>query len=218
MDRRLIGALIGIIAATFCWCGDMYFYKKHKGDLFELNKKKYLALFGGIIASVFGGILLGLYDFSKWDILKELIMMNSICFLGYLDHRERIVPNKYLLALLQVFFLIMIIQSILTAYRGGDIAGIWIVSLAGAAYCFACMFAGYFISKGGVGAGDIKLFTLCGFTLGFRRAFALMLLAFFLAAIYSIVQLLRKKVKVKDQFPMVPFIAVSSILIVYAGV
>lgn len=80
------------------------------------------------------------------------------------------------------------------------------------------LFIGFIISfliakiTKGLGEGDIGLFSLCCFSLGYNYALYLIALSFILAAIYSIYMILIKNIKIKV-IPFAPFISLSTIMI-----
>jgi leader peptidase (prepilin peptidase)/N-methyltransferase len=73
------------------------------------------------------------------------------------------------------------------------------------------------ISKGGMGMGDVKLYALLGFVLGFK----LVLLSFFLSTLFGAViggfALIFKIVKRKQPIPFGPFIAAGTLMAYYWG-
>lgn len=63
-----------------------------------------------------------------------------------------------------------------------------------------------FGTRGGIGMGDIKLFSGIGFLLGVRAVCFCMVLTFFCSALASSVLLIAKRKKLKDSLPLGPFI------------
>jgi len=66
-----------------------------------------------------------------------------------------------------------------------------------------------FLSKGGLGMGDVKLYAAIAFYSGISAACIILLFSFILCAITFIPFLLLKKIKIKDAFPMGGFIFVG---------
>ena len=75
----------------------------------------------------------------------------------------------------------------------------------------------HFISKGGVGMGDVKLFAVIGFYVGNGSIMAAAFLSVMAGAVYSITMLLFKKIKLKEEIPFAPFIFVGTILTMALG-
>ncbi len=100
----------------------------------------------------------------------SLISLFSIILVT--DLRFMIIPNKILLFFLPVFILFRICQPLEPWWSGitGAIAGYGIIALI------------IILSRGGMGAGDMKLFGLLGLLLGFPN----ILLAFFMAILIGL--------------------------------
>ena len=71
--------------------------------------------------------------------------------------------------------------------------------------------------KGGLGMGDVKLAAVLGWYLGGALIWFDLVISLSLAAIYSIVQLIRKKLNMKDSIPLAPFFSVGTVLILLLG-
>lgn len=76
----------------------------------------------------------------------------------------------------------------------------------------------YLLSRGGMGAGDVKLMAVLGFFLGGSVIISVMVLAVFCSAIYSIVNLIRKKTSLKAEIPFAPFVMIGTVLAMALGV
>ena len=68
------------------------------------------------------------------------------------------------------------------------------------------LFVGNLICKKGMGYGDIKLFGVIGYYVGPQTVLGVLFFSLLFAAVYSILLLLMKKIKAKDEIPFVPFI------------
>ncbi len=93
----------------------------------------------------------------------------------------------------------------------------WSDSLIGAVSGFILLLVIALVSKGGMGMGDVKLYALLGFVLGFK----LILLSFFLSTLFGAViggfALLFKIVKRRQPIPFGPFIAAGTLTAYYWG-
>lgn len=70
----------------------------------------------------------------------------------------------------------------------------------------------YLIRKNSIGMGDIKTVCVCGILLGGLGTIYFLLRAFIAIFVYSVVQLLRKKVTLKSETPFAPFLLVAAII------
>ena len=72
-------------------------------------------------------------------------------------------------------------------------------------------------SRKSVGMGDVKLAAVLGWYLGGSLIWFDIVVSLSLAALYSIVQLILKKLNMKDSIPLAPFFSVGTILILLLG-
>ena len=75
----------------------------------------------------------------------------------------------------------------------------------------------HFLSRGGVGMGDVKLFAVTGWYVGAGSIMPLVFLTALISAAYSIVMLLLKKIKLKEEIPFAPFVLAGTILTMALG-
>ena len=75
----------------------------------------------------------------------------------------------------------------------------------------------YVLSRKSIGLGDVKLAAVLGWYLGLSLIWWDLVAGLLLAGIYSVVQLARKKLSMKDSIPLVPFLAAGTILILLLG-
>lgn len=134
-----------------------------------------------------------------------LISLFMIIFVS--DVHYMIIPDKVLLFFFGLFF----IERILIPLTP------WWDSLLGAIVGFTLLLVIAIVSKGGMGGGDIKLFGLIGFVVGWK----LVLLSFFLStlagALFGIVGILIGKVKKGKPFPFGPYIILGTLLAYFFG-
>lgn len=153
------------------------------------------------------------YSLIKWSTLFW-----GCYILGWIDYKERIIPNKIILGLgiTRIIFLVyelivnfelwrrVILYPVLGALIGASIIGLALL-----------------LSGKGVGMGDVKLFLVIGAYVGSTEIFAVMTCSFLASATVGIVLLILKKVKLKDSVPMAPFafagVAVQYIFLMLGG-
>lgn len=149
------------------------------------------------------------------NILENIINIgNIIIFLlmSYVDIKEHRIPDKLnlLLLLLNIiflgigFFVTRELNTIIERSVCFFASGITFITIA-------------IISKGAIGGGDIKLFSILGLIFELKKYVLMIFLTFLLAGIYSITMCLLRKIDRKTQIPMAPFIALSSIIVIYYG-
>ena len=78
--------------------------------------------------------------------------------------------------------------------------------LLGLIFCLIVFGLGYLLSRGSMGAGDVKLSFVMGLFLTGDHVTSAILYGCVISAIYSLVQMARKKITRKDTLPFVPFL------------
>ena len=68
------------------------------------------------------------------------------------------------------------------------------------------------LKKEHFGLGDFKLLCVCGFLVGMPGIFYLFFRGLAAAALYSLVQMGRKKANLKTEFPFVPFLLLGVLI------
>lgn len=72
----------------------------------------------------------------------------------------------------------------------------------------------YYIAKGGLGMGDVKLFGCVGIYLGFPDTVSAMLIASILSGLFSLVLICVKRVNRKLELPFAPFILIGVLAVI----
>lgn len=143
----------------------------------------------------------------------EVMMWLSI--IGYIDARERIVPNS-LIGIGLLFWLVLILLDI---FVGGTP---WLQLLAfsgiGGIVCGGVLFVIALIAKSALGMGDVKLFLVLGLLYGLTDAYGILLFSVIAMGIVSIILLIAKKVTRKSTIPMAPFVIIGFLLSILAGI
>ena len=141
--------------------------------------------------------------------LLDAVFMASMTLLAWIDARRHIVPNKLLLLMLVIWVTGCGLHIILSPAEGLEqvmraAAG----SLIGGVIFLLC----YLLSRRQLGGGDVKLAFIMGLYLTGERIMGAVFYGVMLSCIYSIVQLCRKKVGMKDGIPLVPFLYLGTLI------
>ncbi|MEH7273205.1 prepilin peptidase [Neobacillus vireti] len=141
------------------------------------------------------------------ELVVALTLISMFMIIIVSDIHYMLIPDKILIWFAGIFLLERIIWPLTP----------WWDSLLGAGTGFLLLLIIALVSKGGMGGGDIKLYALIGFVLGFK----LVLLSFFLSTLFGAVigglALLFKVVKRKQPIPFGPFIAAGTLTAYYWG-
>ncbi len=135
--------------------------------------------------------------------LMKYVMLAFMTYFCVEDHKEQLVPNRVLLLLLVLF------PILLGGYGIHDMDTVLKIIpsiILGFLFCLFSFGLGYLLSHGSMGAGDVKLSLIMGIYLTGNDIPGAILYGCLIAAGYSIVQLLRKKISRKDRIPFVPFL------------
>ncbi len=120
--------------------------------------------------------------------------------IAYIDYKQKIIPDKLniIVALLGFFNLILNFQY----------CKIYIVS---AVITFAVFLFLAVITDGGIGGGDIKLFTALALIFG-TEVLLIVAFTFVLAAVISMMKILTKKADLKESIALAPYICAGTVL------
>lgn len=192
---------------------DVFYRKADK--ILDQNRKypKGLFIFAGILGiGLTAEFCMLSYGLPK--IVRYLILLAAMFGIAWIDWHDRRIPNKILILLLAARGILLCIEwtvypeygvSLLLSALLGLLAGGGMFLLAGV------------ISRGGIGMGDIKLFAVTGIYMGSGSILAVIFLAVMASAVYSVVMLLLKKVKLKEEIPFAPFVLIGTVLTMALG-
>ena len=140
---------------------------------------------------------------------KYLIVITILFVAVLIDIKKRIIPNKLCLILLIIVVLFDCYQ-ILLQMENAKVFGLSF--LIGGGIAFIIFFISMLISRGGIGAGDVKLITIIGLCIGSTNILNVIFYILLASFIYSIVMLVLRKVKLKDYIAMAPFIYIGMLV------
>lgn len=136
-----------------------------------------------------------------------LLLISLVIPVTVADIMYRRIPNKILFFFMPLFIMYQLIFSASTLWE----------ALFGAAIAFFLLLVILILSKGGMGAGDLKYFTLLGFVFGVKG----FLLLFFLSTLYGTIGgLIAMKVKNQGRkmtIPFGPYISLGALTVFYFG-
>ena len=129
--------------------------------------------------------------------LLLLVFAISLIFHIYTDSKEQLLYDEV--------STILMLTGIIYAYYFGDV---W-DAVQGAMASVAIMLLIYWISRGGMGFGDVKLAFVLGVWLGLEQSILCLLLAFILGGVVGVALLLSRIKSRKDAIPFGPYLCVS---------
>jgi leader peptidase (prepilin peptidase)/N-methyltransferase len=134
-------------------------------------------------------------------------MISLLMMINVSDIRYMIIPNRLLVFFLPLFVCLRLWSP--------DIP--WYDALLGAATGFLLIWFIIIISKGGMGAGDMKMLAMLGIILGFSKVLLTFFIAALLGSCIGIGLILFKKVKRKEPTPFAPYLVVGALVSYFHG-
>ena len=131
-----------------------------------------------------------------YDVLLSIFLITLIIHI-YTDCKEQLLYDEV--------STVLMVAGVIYAYYFGNM---W-DSVQGAMASVAIMLAIYWVSRGGMGFGDVKLAFVLGVWLGFEQSLLCLLLAFILGGVVGILLLLTGLKTRKDAIPFGPYLCVS---------
>jgi len=176
------------------------------------DKLKTLLPYAGI---PFIAAALLLVQVKQIDVFILLWFLLIIVF-GYvaavLDIKAKKIPNNLVLVMLSAWVLTMTPKLIVDTEIAIELL---LNSLLGFAVGGGLFLIVYFISRKGLGGGDVKFMAAAGLYIGFSGTMTAMLCGTILAALTGLTLILAKKIGRKDQMPLAPFIYIGILIAVF---
>lgn len=147
--------------------------------------------------------------------MERVIWLTTLFCIAYADMKQYRIPNKSLifLIILKLSFYLLEIFLFYPNFKL-HIAD----DLIGCILGFFLFFVLYMITRGSIGAGDVKLAGILGLYLGGKDILPCLIFAFFLAGFCCIVLLVLKQISRKDALPFAPFLWLSALMITLSQV
>lgn len=220
----IIGLIIGKLVA---WCNLRIPEKKKifSKEFFEENKNgiKYNYIFMITIATIYIAILykFGINKesfFKNMELIKFLILSPMLFLALAIDIKHRIIPNRLNLTIFEIGLIISFIYGITNInmakeYILGMLAG-------GLIFGVITLLGGCIFGKEAMGLGDLKFTASMGLFFGTYSISEISLLAFLIAAVFSIVVLIIRLItRNKDEYiPFGPFLSISAMICIFIPV
>ena len=119
---------------------------------------------------------------------------------------QYIIPNLFVLVLLGARIIFFIIELFVLG------SSAWMLLLNNFLVGIGIMFFLIIMSKitrGGLGAGDCKLYGALGFLCGMNTVLYALLFALIISAMLSLILLISRKKRLRDSFPLGPFVCLG---------
>ncbi len=154
------------------------------------------------------------------DAIFYLVLLFILLGIALIDLEHRIVPNSLVAAGLiaaALFYLPVLADIWLTPPAWLLIGQNLPDALLGLFIGGVVMLLIFLVSRGGMGAGDIKLLAMIGFFVGLRGTAVVMLLGFFIGALVGVAFMITGRLTRKDALPFAPFLSIAALIQVLWG-
>ncbi len=141
------------------------------------------------------------------EIIMALLLVSMLMIILVSDITYMLIPNRVLLFFLPLFIFIRIVQPLDPWWSSifGGIIGITLLAII------------IIVSRGGMGAGDMKLFGILGIILGIDKVLLAFFLSCMIGAIIGMLLLLFRVIKRKQPVPFGPYIVVATLITYFYG-
>lgn len=161
-------------------------------------------------------LLLAIGVEDKLKLIQFLLLTPMLVSAFCIDYKLQIIPNRLTLTMFETG----IIFSFLRGLNNLNVAvEMWLGMLLGAGIFIILTFFGNIVfKKETMGFGDVKLMGALGLFFGWRSIIAISILSFFIAAIFSLVLIIKNKLKKQDisEFiPFGPFIVLATFIVMF---
>lgn len=141
------------------------------------------------------------------ELLVALSLISLFVIITVSDLYYMLIPDKVLLFFLPIFLILRLLVPLEP----------WYDMFIGAIVGYLLLAVIIIVSKGGMGAGDMKLFALIGMVLGWKKV----LLTFFLSALFGALigggLMAMKKIQRGQPIPFGPFIVIAGLITYFYG-
>ena len=142
------------------------------------------------------------YQIFGWtsELVTALLFVSLLMIIFVTDMTYMIIPNK----ILGIYFIIFIVIRLVNPLD------FWWLAYAGSIAGFSLLWVIAFLSNGGIGGGDIKLYAVIGLVLGFWNTILSLFLAAVIGCFYGSFLIFKKGKITHMPIPFGPAIAVGS--------
>lgn len=211
---RIFIAIVTALAITAAYYAALLLIDR-KRDL-ELIKNKYFikskSVYAVMILTLATAVYMGIKKNTYQNIILYLMSLTILwgtSVIAVTDYKKRIIPNKFLLLLIGIWLLLCGGAFIMAVNIG---LAVFFSSFVGGVFAGVVFFLCYFISRKQLGAGDVKLAFVMGLLMTGQRIVGPIVYGALLSCVYCIVQMLRKKLKMKDAIPFAPFLYIGTVI------
>ena len=151
------------------------------------------------------------------DLAMVAIYATLFLLIFVIDLERKLVLNKVILIGAAIALAFSFFGPVFDEFWPRIGPGFAVSALLGGVSGFAVMLLPYLISRGGMGAGDVKLAGLIGLICGFPLVFVALLVGIIAGGLVAIFMLVSRLAKRKDAIPFGPFLAIGAMIALIWG-
>ncbi len=158
------------------------------------------------------GVILMFFLFYKRNflfVIKRIAVMALLCPIVWIDKKEQIIPNAVLLVGLIMKVILLVADGIFDFEKFKQT---FLPNLIATVIVFVLLMVFVLITRGGMGAGDIKLFTVMALLLGSPSIFSILFFTAFSSFFCAISLLIARKKGKKDNIAFAPMIFAGTLI------
>lgn len=218
--NEIVILIISMIMMPILYFGGLMLSKSSFSEEENINRKPFHSIWEILTLTVSELLIIKLWYSNIYKtesklyfamLFIALALITTICITDIWEH---IVSNRLLLIGLCLGLLIIGIYFLADMKTAvGFLTG----AAIGFVFCLLCFGMVYLATKGGLGAGDVKLCVLLGLIMTDKFVVKTLLYACIVSALYSIFMLIRKKLDRHSSFPFVPFIYIGMAITIILG-
>lgn len=178
----------------------------------DLKKIIYIGIFV-VVAAVLGWLASGAVQ-SILDCIKILAIYVFFSLAMVTDIRSCTIPNIFIIGMLLIRIVLMVFEFFLRRDVFGNLVK---ESLVGGFFCLIILLLVSFITKGGLGMGDVKLLSAQGFLIGLYGVINTVMYALVCCTICALFLIVTNKRSMKDKLPFAPFIFLGYVISIILG-
>ncbi len=212
---NIISVICSILLAYLGTCFQKSYIQKEEFTLKNVLPSEMvyfiICLFWYVVTLIIGVLFYQQKEITFLQMIEVSFFWNGLYLVSWTDFKVKKIPNT-ILKILFIAKLIGVVLQVLIDHQSWKIAVLssFLGLLTAGISVLLCMI----ISKGQIGAGDVKLYALVGFYLGIVGFVNIMIYSILIAGLYSIIILIINAIKKKTKFskaikstiPMAPFI------------
>lgn len=197
----ILGILIGVMESlviTGAWMHYLVLVPDKKVD-----RKTLVAAVGVAVLAVVMNLLMWRKQYRPVTYGNLIQIFIILAVAAGVDYKKHIIPNRLVAAGAVSRLVLLLTEGFLYPE---EIKSSLIMSVAGMAVCLVFMLFLSFLTKHGIGFGDVKLFAWIGFSVGIMEAYYILFYSVLLTAAAAIFLLCTKKADRKGKLPFAPFV------------